>query len=408
MKRCLAPICGLPNDDSAEACKFCGSKRLIYVDEKLFPGIPGPNAGLNVGLLDPPKIQAPPATNVLAEAHEDPPLNEGQTNRASFEDQKPPEGMPINSTDATASQVWPWVKKQIKDPLMMGTVGIVGIAFTIIGLPQVLNLWNSITNNAPVIKIVKASPNVIQLGEEVSLTALADDAEERSLNYQWGNSAGIIHGTGASVTLSTNGMDRGSAPAEINVTLTVADSQQAQSKPYPVSIKISNSKPRLKAIELDKMAVRVGEPVKLIAVAENPAGDRAGKLHYEWNCPVGQIDRSDTYKTTLQTAGLNLRSAAIFPKVRVIVTNDRGESTEGEITLSITPEVRKVYRPRKNQTTNTTTLIIEVVKPLALDSRTHEGAAPQPPTSPAQKSPATPSEAPSPADTLKQTTKPPP
>src|SRR6185295_4591272 len=370
MKRCLDPICGLPNDDSAEVCKFCKSKRLIYVVEEPLPGISGSNAGLKLGLLDPPKIHAPPVTNVVAEASADQHPNDGPANRASFEGPKPPEGMPINPAEATSSQRWPWVKKQFRDPVVAFAVGLVGLIFGFFSLPQMLYLWNRFTNNAPVIHIVKASTNVIQLGEEVSLTAVADDAEERSLNYQWGNSAGTILGTGAFVTLSTAGMDRGSAPAEINVTLTVADSQQEQSKPYPVSIKISNSKPRLRSIELDNMEVRVGEPVRLFAVADDPGGDRAGKLHYEWHCPVGKIDRSDYYKTTLQTAGLNLRSAPIFPKVRVTITNDRGESTEGEITLSITPAVRKIYRPMKNQATNMTTLIIGVKEHLVLDSKT--------------------------------------
>jgi len=400
MKRCLDPICGLLNDDFAKVCKSCKSKNFIPFEEPL-PSV----SVLNVGLLNPPKNEASPVTNVVAESQNEH-SHEGRTKTASPKGQKRAEGLPFNATSATASRRWSWVVKQFRDPLVGFAVGLVGLVLAFVSLPQVLYLWNRHTNNAPVIKLVMTSPSVIQLGEEVKLTAVVNDVEDgSSVNYEWANSAGIVLGTGAAVTLTTTGIDRGSAPAEINVVLIVADSQQAHSKPYPVSIKISNSKPRLRSIEVDKMELRVGEPVQLIAVADDPGGDRAGKLHYEWNCPVGQIGRADFYKTTLQTSGLNLRSAPIFPKVRVTVTNDRGESTEGEITLSITPALRRVYKARRSQPKDTTKLIVDVVKPLALDLQVPRITEPQSQT-PGPQLPANPPEARSP-DISKPPTKPP-
>lgn len=409
MKRCLYIGCGLANVDSAEVCRSCGLKSFQYIDDEAL------------------KSQVPPGTIVESEPQVEPQPDEKETKGTHSEDrkrseghsedeappkdhkppkdQKPPEVRQIDRIKVKVSQGWLWSKEQLKSPLIGGFVGVVSLVLAFFSAPQLLYLWNHFTNNAPVIRNVMASQSVIQLGEEVTLTAWADDVEEgTSVSYQWAQSAGAVLGNGPVVTLSTAGMERSSASSDISVTLTVIDSQHVQSKPYSVAIRISNSKPRLKSIEPDKMAVRVGEPVKLIAIADDPGGDRSGKLHYEWHCPVGQIDRYDYYKTTLQTAGLDLRSAPIYPKVRVTVTNDRGESTEGEITLSITPAVRKVYRPKKNQPATTTTLIIGVKEPLTLDSKT----APQPQTSPAPQSSKAPPEAPSPADSSKQITKPPP
>lgn len=351
MKRCLSPICGLPNDDSAIVCKFCKSKSFVSV-----PDTAPLRQVSEIGLLTREHVRSKPEVNLGPEiefkehsaAVQPSPENTPRTEPKPTNDVRTPMIRPPRSKGLR------WIKTQFNEHLQR-SLAIIGLLLAIIALPPVIYLWDVVTNHRPMIRTIKPSSNTILIGEDVTLTALAADPDGDFLEYEWTQSAGRITGTGADVILSTAGLDRRSAPPQINVTLTVRDRRDLESVPYSLPIRISTTKPRLRAIEVDRMELRVGEPVKLIAVADDPGGERAGKLHYEWNCPVGQIDRSDYYKTTLQTTGLNIRSAPIFPKVSLIVKNDRGESVEGEITLSITPA------PRRR-------VIVRVAKPIGSES----------------------------------------
>jgi len=261
-------------------------------------------------------------------------------------------------------QMAPWIKRQFTEHLQR-SLGILGL---LVGIFPVIHYYRQFTNNRPVITTIRPGQNSILIGEEVSLTAVANDPDGDILQYEWASSAGEILGNGPDVVLRTSGSDRRSVPYEVNVTLTVRDRQDKESTPYSLQIRVSTTKPVLRSIEPDKYDVRVGEPVKLIAIADDPGGERAGKLHYEWDCSVGQIDRSDHYKTTLQTTGMAIRTT-INPTVNLTVSNDRGESDHREITLSIEPA------PRRR-------LIIRVVKPISSQSSSSDKSGPSVQTSP--------------------------
>lgn len=362
MKRCLNPICGLPNDDLAKVCKFCGSKNFVHI-ETPHPSVPAAEVGLltRAGA----KTASEPALDAEVHSEKVNPATQSRemvTQHDEVADQKetdqainkanPEVAVPI-FVAPTRSTVARWIKRQFTEHLQR-SIGILSLLFTIIALPPVIHYWRQFTNHRPVIRTIRPGQNSILIGEEVSLTAVANDSDGDVLQYEWASSAGEILGNGPDVVLRTSGLDRRSVPYEIKVTLTVRDRQDLESTSYSLPIRVSTTKPILRSIEPDKYDVRVGEPVKLIAIADDPGGERAGKLHYDWDCSVGQIDRTDHYKTTLQTTGMAIRTT-INPTVNLTVSNDRGESDHREITLSIEPA------PRRR-------LIIRVVKPIGAQS----------------------------------------
>ena len=367
MKRCLNPICGLPNDDRARVCKYCKSKNFVAIEVQ-HPSAPAAEVGLLTRAIVKPAIQSqpvkPPFQNREPAKEHERASEQKETNQTK--ETATSETVPIFVTSA-GRRVVAWIKQQFTQHFQR-SLGIVSLVVGIIALPPVIHYWRQFTNHRPVVRTIRPGQNSILIGEDVSLTALADDPDGDLLQYDWTSSAGEINGTGPGVILRTNGLDRRSFPSEITVSLTVRDRQDLESTPYFLSVRVSTTKPRLTSIEPDKPDVQVGDPVKLIAIADDPGGERAGKLHYDWDCSVGHIERSDHYKTFLQTTGMSIRSS-IKATVSLTVSNDRGESDHREITLSIEPAAKR-------------RLIIRVVKPLNSQSSTPDKSGPSVPTSP--------------------------
>lgn len=375
MKRCLNSICGLPNDDLAKVCKFCKSKFFVHIEVQ-HPSVPP----AEVGLLSMAGAKTGSKPALAAEIHSqrvDPTTQSRETvtqhdrvvdqpGTDKIKSKASPEVLPV-VVAPTRSPVALWIKRQFTEHLQR-SIGILGLLLAIIATPPAIHYYRQFTKQRPVITTIRPGQNPVLIGEEVSLTAVANDPDGDVLQYEWASSAGEILGNGPAVVLRTSGLDRRSVPYEINVTLTVRDRQDLTSTPYSLQIRVSTTKPVLRSIEPDKMDVRVGEPVKLIAIADDPAGERAGKLHYDWDCSVGQIDRSDHYKTTLQTTGMAIRTT-INPTVNLTVSNDRGESDHGVITLSIQPA------PKRR-------LIIRVVKSISSQSSISDKSGPSVQTSP--------------------------
>lgn len=379
MKRCLSPICGLPNDDSAKVCKYCGSKTFVHI-ETPHPSV----AAAEVRLLTRPRAKAAsePAldaevrfkkVNPATQSHETVTQHDrvaDQTGTNQTKKKANPEVVPI----VVVPTKFPgslWIKRQFTEHLQR-SLAIIGV---LVGIFPVIHYYRQFTNHRPVIRTIRPGQNSILIGEEVSLTAIANDPDGDVLQYEWSSSAGEILGDGPDVVLRTSSLDRRSVPYEIKVTLTVRDRQDLESTSYPLPIRVSTTKPNLRSIEPDKLDYRVGEPVRLVAIADDPGGERAGKLHFDWDCSVGQIDRSDHYKTFLQTTGMAIRSP-IKATVSLTVRNDRGESAYREIELSIEPAARRRLK-------------IRVVKPISSQSSSSDksGSSVQtpPPASPQPK-----------------------
>src|SRR6266404_4384751 len=373
MKRCLNPICGLPNDDLAKVCKFCKSKTFVDIEVVPHPSV----QAAEVGLLSRQGTKTVSKPVLDAEIHAERVEPAAQSRGTVTEHDRVAEQPGTNQTKKKASSegvpivvvptrfpVALWIKRQFTEHIQR-SLAILGV---LVGIFPVIHYYRQFTNNRPVITTIRPGQNSILIGEEVSLTAVANDPEGDVLQYEWASSGGEILGNGPDVVLRTRASDRRSVPYDINVTLTVRDRQDKESTPYSLQIRVSTTKPVVRSIEPDKYDVRVGEPVKLIAIADDPGGERSGKLHYDWDCSVGQIDRSDHYKTTLQTTGMAIRTT-INPTVNLTVSNDRGESDHREITLSIEPA------PRRR-------LIIRVVKPVSSQSSGSDKSAPSVHTSP--------------------------
>src|SRR5207253_1907230 len=153
MKRCLNPICGLPNDDLAKVCKFCKSKTFVHIEVVPYPSVPAAEVGL---------------------------LPRQGTKTGS---------RPVLDTEIHAEIVEP-----------------------------VIQYYRQFTNNRPVITTIRPGQNSILIGEEVSLTAIANDPEGDVLQYEWASSGGEILGNGPDVVLKTRASDRRSVPYDVNVT----------------------------------------------------------------------------------------------------------------------------------------------------------------------------------------------
>jgi hypothetical protein len=390
MKRCN--YCNLLNQDSAEFCKACKSTNFSPVEESAAQHAPiaaalPANQGTTLTIPKPTEEKAKTDSvhdSGLGNKSEDKELKNSPDN------QKIPSGTSHGNAPRHDGEIvtpkprlWASLRRKIEDMAFLAKLGIIlGILSLVYMLwPPIVRRINKWTNQRPSIKTIKAYPQVIQIRERVELTALAEDPENEKLDYEWASDTGQIIGTGSDVELDTSKVSPSAEPSEITVTLIVMDPYGAKSDPYLRRIRVSNNKPVLKSIEVDKMELKVGEPVKLVAVASDPDGDK--KLHYEWGCPVGLIDRTDSYKTTLQTSGMNL-SATIYPKVSLTVTDENGESTSGDLTLSIRPVV-KTYKFRRSLTVRSIRLIID--KGDLVITNTSASAPQSSPTAPPQSEP---------------------
>jgi len=367
MKVC--PQCKYEYGDLRKACIACGLELVPAKDVPVKRGGFTPRTYGRETFT--PAVDKAAAAPPRPPVHPDPPVQpppvvQPPTPAAPAADAPPPDYRRPSRRTPRRGGVREWVRRQFTEHLMQSLavigfiISVFGVVLSVVGLPQVIYMFRRATNHVPAVRMIKASPHAIQVGGKVDLTAIVEDADGESLVPTWTSSAGRLHVNGMEATLSTDGMKVQSAPASITVSLTVTDAQ-VTSKPYDLTIPVSKSAPRLKMIRPDKMELSVGEPVTLIAVADDPDGGR--DLRYEWSCPVGQIDKSNSYITTLQTAGLNIRSAPIFPKVTLTVTNEHGESVTGDVTLSISPKPR-VYRSPKGKRVTPLKLVVNVVQPV--------------------------------------------
>jgi hypothetical protein len=391
MKLCNS--CKLVNPDSVVVCKYCKSTDLVPINESATAVTPitAPTpSGTGDATPETQKAVKEPTKAVGARANR----QSGPAEDKKQARQKAPSRSSQNNASGVKGGIPP--APVVSQPLLgpghkldseyLTKLGILlGLMSILIAVaPLANNIYKKKSNHQPRIKIVNAFPQAVSIGSSVHLIASAEDADGDRLDYLWKPDTGQIIGDGNDVILDTSKVSSNAAPTEITVNLVVSDELDSDRYRLPLRVLV-NIKPVLKSIEIDKMEIRAGEPVKLVAVAHDPDGD-SNKMHYEWNCPVGMIERVDSYKTTIQTSGLNIRSAPIFPKVSLTITDEQGESTSDSVTLSITPILKTYKYRRKRASTTTTTLKVDVMKP-DNPKASAPGSQPQPVVPPGQAPP---------------------
>jgi hypothetical protein len=372
MKRCINPKCGLQNLDGAKECKSCGSKNMVPIEQPVKVSAPSaPFAQADIFRTTGSTtiyLGALPVLDKSAVGSRDGGANDNKSGVSrplvdTTPYEQPTPGPHIKLTDSPLS----WLIAQFTQHFgrtlgIISLVGtIIGIFISLIGLPQLRPSYDKLFNNPPTIKIIAPSPPSISLGEDAQLTALTEDRDGDSLFYDWTPSAGKIIGSGAHVTLSTDGIDAQTAPSDIVVTLTISD-QRGGYDQLRQPIRVLNDKPIIKSIVPVKSQLQAGEDVKLIALAEDPNG-KTQTLSFKWNSSEGQINQDGSSIATLDTAKIKVRLGPIQIMVYLTVKNEAGRLTSGYVPLSILPQAGTIIRGRKRIRTS---LKLEVgpVKPV--------------------------------------------
>jgi hypothetical protein len=60
-------------------------------------------------------------------------------------------------------------------------------------------------NNAPVV-VIEAATETLAAGQSLPITALAFDADNDTLSYEWGATGGTVAGSGSSITFTPPGV----------------------------------------------------------------------------------------------------------------------------------------------------------------------------------------------------------
>lgn len=193
---------------------------------------------------------------------------------------------------------------------------------------QTITLMSAATTNWPPTVKIKANRSSVQQGEDLEITAEANDRDGDAINYSWRVSRGQIVGSGARVTLKTSTVSPG--PVEIIATVTdgrgesSADSLTAQVMPPP------NHSPSVTSLSANRTSLRAGETVYLTVRATDPDGDT---LTYSWSASAGTI-RPSGQTARFDTVGVNASAAT----VSVTVRDQRGGEASESASFSITAE----------------------------------------------------------------------
>jgi hypothetical protein len=188
-----------------------------------------------------------------------------------------------------------------------------------------------VKNQAPTVNC-SVSPDSITKGSGngiVTITSQARDPENDIITYSWSSTGGSVSGTGATVTVDTNGLSAGS----YTVTETVSDGHgntATCSSTFTVREKPNNC-PSV-SVSVDPRSVDEGSNTRVTfhATASDPDGD---PLTYQWSTSSGSLSGSgDT--VTLDTSGMTGGS------VRVTVTVNDGKCQQNDsasVTINAKP-----------------------------------------------------------------------
>jgi hypothetical protein len=141
-------------------------------------------------------------------------------------------------------------------------------------------------NAAPVVESVTLSQQTAIPGGQITLSAVASDADGDSLTYHWRSASGRLTTPAQAQTNWILPLDAqpGSEP---EVALTVSDGKDSTSVLHKVTIvEPPNNPPVIEKIIFSKMEVTPGGTLKLSALAADKDGD---SLFYRWNSESGTL-----------------------------------------------------------------------------------------------------------------------
>jgi hypothetical protein len=189
---------------------------------------------------------------------------------------------------------------------------------------------NAPTNWPPTVR-VKAGRYAVAQGEDVDITADANDRDGDALTYGWRTSSGQLTGSGARVTLKTASIDPG--PVEVTATVTDARGESVTDHLTITVTPRANRLPSVMAVVAERTRVRAGERVALRARAADPDGDA---LTYSWSASAGTI-RPNGQTAMLDTSRIDADTEVT---VSVSVSDGRGGEASGSTVVAVATERR--------------------------------------------------------------------
>lgn len=381
MKVC--PYDGMQYQSSIKNCRACGRlltetsvKESIQSDSNAQTKRKGNSTGTKEAAVEPKALLLDNSEQLRSKSQID---HGKQLDRILHDDSSPLKNVGSVQAFPDLKLPWLWFKRQARKHLL-GAITLTAFLLAILTLlvsTPVVNLFNKMTHDPPTINDIETYPMEVLPGESVRLTPIIPNGDR--LKYYWNCTDGHILGSGPSFTLTTQGIQR-SAPFPIYVSLTVEDEYGRKSnrfdKSSPISIvEKTHPKPILKSVRPEKLEVRLGEPITLIASAEGI------DLHYEWYCTGGHIEGiTDSPVITINTSGISSLSGSVpvTGTCTVLSGNERSNSLPFTFTIRPTPKVLR----HKGKRTGSEKLTITMSQPGSGTT-----SSPNPVASPARSAP---------------------
>ena len=179
--------------------------------------------------------------------------------------------------------------------------------------------------NHPPTVTCSASPNSVQPGETVRLTATASDPDGDPLTYVWSTDQGKLTQDNATATWDTTGLAPGSYTISVKVsdgkggTADCSTTVTVTAPPPPAN------RPPVCNCTADRTTLLSGERTRVVANASDPDGD---PLTYQWSATAGQITGTgDTVSFVADGPG---------PATITVTVNDgKGGSTPCTIAMTV-------------------------------------------------------------------------
>ena len=184
----------------------------------------------------------------------------------------------------------------------------------------------TITNGAPTLPELTATPSTVEPGGTATLLAGAEDPDGDNLSYEW--TAPEKWSIANATSLRTEITAPDSYGAEATVEVTVTDEHGSSTKG---SLKLKtgdNEAPQLLGVEASPPQIEPGGTIALQASASDPEG---GELSYQWNAPQAWSLGSPQSASTDLAAPDSYDARA---RITLTVEDEAGATAEGSVLVS--------------------------------------------------------------------------
>jgi len=149
---------------------------------------------------------------------------------------------------------------------------------------NIVNIKINEVNKPPVITSMSALPSTVYLEGTSALKCTAGNADGDVLTYTWIKSAGIITGTGSSVTWTAPG-----TAGIFSIKCEVSDGKDTDTDSLFVTVTDQpiNNLPVINSVTIDSLSIYPNNSTQIICSADDADGD---ELNYIWNSTAGTIN----------------------------------------------------------------------------------------------------------------------